>query len=93
MATIEVMGVKLEISPDVLDDIDVIESVADLNDPDADGSVKASAAVRIMRLVFGDDYARIKRELREKNDGRLGMDLLGKFFGEVCEALGKQAKN
>ena len=93
MAAIEVKGVKLDIGPEALDDIDVIEAIADLNSADADGAAEMAAVVRLMRTVFGDDWERIKRELRVANGGRLGMAALGEFFNGVCEALGKQAKN
>lgn len=93
MAKIEVMGVKLDIDATALDDIDVIECIADLNSPDADGAGQAAATVKLLRTVFGSDYQRIKAELRERNGGRLTVETMGDFFTGVSDALGKAAKN
>lgn len=87
------MGVKLDIDASALDDIEVIECIADLNDPDVDGAGQATATVKLLRTVFGDDYARIKRDLRERYGGKLTIERMGDFFTGVSEALGKSAKN
>lgn len=88
---VEVDGIKVELSADTLDDMDVIECIADCNDPELDGIGQMRAVVRLLRTVFGDDYGRIKDELRERGGGRLTVEAVSEFFNRACELAG--AKN
>lgn len=82
-------GIELNVKAEDLDDFDLVEALADANSEDMD--VQMQAVVRVFRIVYGDDYKRVKSELREKNGGKLTTEIMMGFFGETMEALG--AKN
>lgn len=82
-------GIELNVKAEDLDDFELVEALADANDEDE--GVQMQAVVRIFRIVYGDDYARVKKELREKNGGKLTTEIMMGFFGSTMEALG--AKN
>lgn len=89
---IEALGVSVEAEEDALEDFDVLEAIAELQDGTLGGSEKLSAMVRLLKtLLGGEQYARAKKELREKNGGRLGVDEVAKFLTELINAL--DAKN
>lgn len=82
-------GISLNVKAEDLDDFELVEALADANSEDMD--VQMQAVVRVFRIVYGDDYKRVKSELREKNGGKLTTEIMMGFFGETMEALG--AKN
>lgn len=82
-------GIELNVKAADLDDFDLVEALADASSEDVD--VQMQAVVRVFRIVYGDDYKRVKSELREKNGGRLTTEIMMGFFGATMEALG--AKN
>lgn len=84
-------GIKVEVTADAFDDFEITECIADLYDEDADDGAKMAAAVKMYRLVFGGDFARIKRELRAKHDGKLTNEAMSTFMASVIEAV--NAKN
>lgn len=84
-------GIKVEVTADAFDDFEITECVGDLYDEEADDGTKTAAAVKMYRLVFGDDFTRIKRELRAKNGGKLTNKVMNQFMAEVIEAI--KAKN
>ena len=84
-------GIEVDVTPESFDDIDVVEAIADGNDPAADENAQNAALFRLFRALFGPDYQRIKRELRAKNDGRLTTAQMAEFFNHLLEAVG--AKN
>lgn len=88
---VTVDGIELSVTPETFDDIDVVEAIADCNDPTSDDAARTSAVFRLFRAVFGADYTRVKRELRAKNGGKLTTDQMADFFNRVIEAAG--AKN
>lgn len=81
-------GIEVDVTPESFDDIDVVEAIADCNDPTVDDAAHTSAVFRLFRAVFGSDYARVKRELRAKNGGALTTDQMAEFFNRVLEAAG-----
>lgn len=89
--TVEVDGVSVEIDTEVFDDFDLVECIADSENPDATDAQRLSATVRLFRLLFGPEYARVKRELRAAHDGRLTVEVMTDFASGVFEAVG--AKN
>lgn len=89
--SVEVDGIKLSVDPATLDDFDVVEAIADASDEEADDTAKLRAVVRLFRLVYGGDYGRVKRELRDAHDGRLTTETMMGFFTSTLEAL--NAKN
>ena len=86
---LSVDGIALNVKAEDLDDFELVEALADANSEDMD--VQMQAVVRVFRIVYGDDYKRVKSELREKNGGKLTTEIMMGFFGATMEALG--AKN
>jgi len=84
---VTVKGVTVTIDPSVLDDWDVVECIADIQDEGRTAAEKLPSTVRLMRLLLGGDYARAKKELREAHDGQLTNEVMGGFITEVFEAL------
>lgn len=82
-------GIDVSAARARVDDWEFLESMADL--VASEGVASLSATVRYMRELFGDDYARVKAELRERNGGRLTVDDMNGFAMAVIEAAG--AKN
>lgn len=81
-------GIALNVKAEDLDDFDLVEALADANSEDMD--VQMRAVVRVFRIVYGDDYKRVKSELREKNGGKLTTEIMMGFFGATMEALGSK---
>lgn len=88
---VEVDGITVSVSRDDVDDIDVIEAIADVNSDLTSDTDKMAAAIKVFRLVFGSDYERVKSELRDQHDGRCSVETFMQFFSDVLEAVG--AKN
>ena len=84
-------GIKVEVAADEFDDFEITECIADLYDEDVDDGAKTTAAVKMYRIVFGDDFPRIKRELRAKHDGKLTNEVMSDFMAKVIKAV--NAKN
>lgn len=89
--TYEVSGIKVTIDPDILDDWDFSEAVAETSDETLPLEVRNAAVFRVARMLFGEDYTRIKGELREQNDGRLGNEAMGQFLTDTIMEI--KAKN
>lgn len=86
-----VAGISIRIDPAVLDDFEVVEAIADATDEELDDAAKMRAVVKLFRIVFGDDYARVKRELREAKGGSLSVSAMMDFFVASLGAV--DAKN
>ena len=89
--TIEVEGIELTLDIARFDDFEMVEAIADASDEDLDDTAKMRAVVKLFRLTFGDEYSRVKEELRAVHDGVLTTQTMMDFFTAVLEALG--AKN
>lgn len=89
---IEVRGIKVEgVTQDALDDFDVLEALAALQDEDAEDSKRLVAMAALGPLVLGGkQWARVKRELREANGGRLTVRDGVEFINGVLEAAGSK---
>lgn len=88
---VEIDGIKLDVLVDTADDYELVEQMAVMSDDQATGNEKLAATVRTYRLLLGDDYRRVKDELRAKNSGRLPLKAMSDFIAKVVEAAG--AKN
>lgn len=88
---VEIDGIKLDVLVDTADDYELVEQMAVMSDDQATGNEKLAATVRTYRLLLGDDYRRVKDELRAKNGGRLPLKAMSDFIAKVFEAAG--AKN
>lgn len=86
-----VSGIELNVTVDDLDDYEVTECLATMMDEDAENNVKMVAISRLFKLVFKDDWSRIKKELRNQNGGRLTNGTVMDFFTELTTEL--NAKN
>lgn len=84
-------GIKVEVTADAFDDFEITECIADLYDDEATDGEKTASAVKMYRLVFGDEFPRVKRELRAKHGGKLTNETMNSFMGDVIEAV--KAKN
>ena len=91
--SVTICGVTVEgVTPETLDDFDIFETIAVMNDPCADGSEKLRAIVRFGPAVFGaKQWKQIKTELRAQNDGRLTNETVMEFIGATMSVL--KAKN
>lgn len=87
-ARTEVMGITVSIDADTLDDWDFTEALAVVQDgSDATDAEKLVAMSRMVKVMLGDDVARVKRELRAQNDGRLRNETMLAFIQEALEAV------
>ena len=74
-------GIKVNITLEAIDDIEVAEMMED-------GRIATA-----MRQVFGEaEYAKIKDKFREKY-GKAKLSDMSEWFGKVAERLGADAKN
>lgn len=86
-----VNGIEIKLTAEDLDDYEITEALVDAEAPDATDGEKTRAYVRMMRLVFGDDFERVKSELRAKNGGKLTNETMTEFAAACFAAVG--AKN
>lgn len=87
----KVDGIEVNVTAEALDDFEITEALADMEDDSLDDGAKMRAAVRFMRTLFGADFRRVKDELRAANGGRLTNERMTAFAGKAIEAAG--AKN
>lgn len=83
-------GIEVDVTAEDLDDFEITEAIGDITDEGADDGAKVAATVRLMRLAFKDEFPRIKRELRQKNGGRLTNETMVGFANAVFEAVGRK---
>lgn len=86
----EVDGIQVRLRRDVLDNWELAEQLAVLDDPNAN---QLAASVKVTQLVFGDDWPRIKHELTSRHEGKLSISAVGDFLGTCFQMLGDDAKN
>lgn len=86
---IVVHGITVEgVTPEDLNDFEIMEAFAIMSDPDADAGVRLRAIASIAPVIFGaKQWKRIKAELREQNDGRLPNEVAMEFITGVIDAL------
>lgn len=82
---IEVMGATLTIDPSILDDLDMVEYLYDLQHA-ADSDDGGFTIVPFLRKLCGDDYANVKKALRDDN-GPHPLREVGEFVQQLIEAL------
>lgn len=91
LTRVEVDGLEVEMDRSVFEDIDFAECMAVSGDEGADGAERLAASVKLMKMALGDEYGRVKRELRERNGGTLTSSQMTSFVVSAIEAAG--AKN
>lgn len=84
---IEACGVAVELRQDVAEDWEVMEALVALQDESTDDMARTRATVGLVKSLFGPDYERVKRELREANEGSLTPDIVMGFVTEVFEQV------
>ena len=70
-----------------MQDWDAVECISTLSDPEASGAARLVAAPKVLRLIFADDYATVKQELREKHGGELNEAIMTDFLKSAMEAF------
>lgn len=87
-------GVK--IYPDAIDinDYEIVELIAPTVDESLTEEERATATTvmvaKMPKLLFGNDWNRIKRELREANGGGLTGAQVNEFLGHVFEVVNRK---
>ena len=79
---VEVMGVKVKVDVDALDDVDVLDLLGELNDGNVFGLNK------LLKILFKDDYQRIRETLSV--DGRFKASTASEFLVGVLEAANQK---
>lgn len=89
---VEVDGISLAVAVDLADDYEITEQMVAAADPHATLVEKNAATVRLYRAILGDDYGRVKDELRARNGGSLPNGVMVDFMSKVISSVG-QLKN
>lgn len=83
--TVTVHGVTLTIDPAIFDDLDMLEDLYAMQESaDGDGA-GAFRMIPFLRRLLGDDYARVKKALRDPDTGRIPMESVASFVAELME--------
>lgn len=80
---VTVSGIDVTVKPVVLNDIDVIDALAEIED----GNILKLP--KLLKLVFGEDWKRIKDGLRNE-DGRVEAGIATQFFLDVFNEAGQK---
>lgn len=84
---VTVRGITVAVDPDLMDDIDMVDDFAAVQDGDV------FAIPRLLRRLFGDDYRRVKHGLAGADGVTKATDFI-EFMGEVMRAVSAlEAKN
>lgn len=84
---ITVKGITVEVDPDIFDDIEVFEWLAEAQDGNA------FVFPKLIKRMFGKDYAKVKEGLASE-DGITKASDMTDFFAQVMTALNAlEAKN
>lgn len=81
--TVVVDGIRVTLDPAVFDDMDILETIVDIEDGNG------ARIVTLMRRIFGDDYTRIKSELKG-NKKVLTVTAMAEWFEKMMEELGQK---
>ena len=90
---VTVDGITVTVAIDPSDDWEFASASAVFADPDSTPLEKSNATRAQIKLLFGDDYKRVMRELRAARGGRLPIADVVSFANRVLEAEGGDAKN
>lgn len=91
--TVTVDGITVTVSIDPADDWEFASASAVFADPGSTPLERANAVRTQVRLLLGDDYGRVMRELRAARGGRLPVADVVSFANRVMEAEAGDAKN
>ena len=87
--TVEVDGVTCSLRRDAMEDFDVVEASYQIADPDSTPSQRGAARIRMYRAILGDDYARVKSELRAAHGGTLKTGVMIDFMDALIRKVGE----
>lgn len=87
--TVEVDGIEVTLDLGILDDYELTEQLVINADPASSRSERLGALVRAYRILFGDDYQRVKDELRAMNGGGLPNGAMVNFAHAVIGKVGE----
>lgn len=85
--TVEVMGVTLTIDPAIFDDLDMVEYLYDLQNAQEGDGASAFAIVPFLKKLCGSQYRAMKTVLRDPDTGRVGIERVGDFIGQLLEQV------
>ncbi|KFI97812.1 hypothetical protein [Bifidobacterium stellenboschense] len=90
--TVTVQDVTVTVDPDVFDDLDVLEMLYRIQSADEDGGddSDALAIVPFLMRILGPSYKPAKDALRDPDTGRIPLEKVGAFLGDL---MGKLAPN
>ena len=86
-------GIEIDVLEGAISDYDVMEASHDAHAPSLSPADRTRATMRFFRLVLGDSYEPVKRELRARGEGRLPFSAMNDFMAHVVEAMSQPAKN
>jgi len=84
---ITVHGLELSINREQLDDWEVVECIAEVQDDATSEARKLAVTVKLLKLLLGDSYTLVKDTLRSENDGQLSSATMSEFVTELFGAL------
>lgn len=76
-----VRGVEIEISADVMDDFELLDDLARLDDQDP------SRLPSLLRKLAGDKYRALLETARDESTGKVTIEAGGSLINEIFEAL------
>ncbi len=84
--TVTVHGIKLDVDPDIFDDLDMLEWLYDIQAAQ-DGDGDALAMIPFLRKTCGPAWSLVKDTLRDPDTGRIPMDAVSGFVNELMPQL------
>lgn len=83
---VTVQGIEVELKLDPTDDYEITELLITHMDENSTNRERSEATVKSYRLILGDQYQRVKDELRAKHDGRLTNEDMISFMNDLMAA-------
>lgn len=80
---VEVDGITVSLTLDPTDDYEVTELMTVKMDESLSARERSAATVLMYRLILGDEYQRVKDELRAKHDGKLTNTQMISFVNDL----------
>ena len=81
VVTARVRGIGIEISADIMDDFELLDDLARLDDQDP------SRMPALLRKLAGDKYRELLETARDKETGKVTIEAGGALIGEIFEAI------
>lgn len=78
---ITIRGVKLSVDPEIFNDLDMLDALDQIQE--GNGLRIAGA----LRKIAGDQYNELRTALRDKETGRIPIDVVGEVFTEIMSGI------